>query len=199
MARRTTITDEQILDAARRVFLEEGFAAPTAKIARLAGVSEGSIFNRFSTKEALFYESLGVDPQASWHRKAESLRHEWRGEEGMIELFVEILAFFNEAMPRLFVMFGNRVGAPAFDLFRGLFQNPRDRDLSVLGGLVASQIAAGNVRPVDPGFTAEFILGALVYPVMHSVFARQPLRSEDLPKIAEATVGLVWRGVAQPA
>ncbi|MBU6163239.1 MAG: TetR family transcriptional regulator, partial [Myxococcales bacterium] len=38
MARPTTIDDEVILEAARQVFLEEGYAATTASIARRAGV-----------------------------------------------------------------------------------------------------------------------------------------------------------------
>ena len=60
MARTARITEERILEAAREVFLAEGFGAQTAKIAQRAGVSEGSIFKRFATKEALFYVLLAV-------------------------------------------------------------------------------------------------------------------------------------------
>jgi hypothetical protein len=41
MARPVTISDEQILDAARAVFTEKGPRATTAEIAERAGVSEG--------------------------------------------------------------------------------------------------------------------------------------------------------------
>jgi AcrR family transcriptional regulator len=43
MARVTTITDEQILSAAREVFLAQGFNAPATDIAKRAGISSGSI------------------------------------------------------------------------------------------------------------------------------------------------------------
>ncbi|MFO1168990.1 MAG: TetR/AcrR family transcriptional regulator [Rhodoblastus sp.] len=45
----------QILDGARRVFLAEGFdAASMNDIARVAGVSKGTIYSYFASKDALF-------------------------------------------------------------------------------------------------------------------------------------------------
>jgi AcrR family transcriptional regulator len=42
-----------ILAAATQVVAEQGIGAPTAKIARLAGVAEGSLFTYFSNKDEL--------------------------------------------------------------------------------------------------------------------------------------------------
>lgn len=42
-----------ILGAATRVFAEQGLAAPTAKIAREAGVAEGTLFTYFASKDEL--------------------------------------------------------------------------------------------------------------------------------------------------
>jgi len=58
MARPVTIREEVLLAAARAVFLRHGYAAPSALIARRAGVSEGLLFKRFRTKEALFLAAL---------------------------------------------------------------------------------------------------------------------------------------------
>ena len=44
---------KQILNAATRLFAEEGLAVPTARIAKEAGVSNGTLFNYFSTKQDL--------------------------------------------------------------------------------------------------------------------------------------------------
>jgi len=73
MARHATITDDQILDAARAVFIEEGFRARTSKVAQLAGVSEGTIFKRFETKERLFLAALQIPYPAPWHALLERL------------------------------------------------------------------------------------------------------------------------------
>ncbi|MCB5196271.1 TetR/AcrR family transcriptional regulator [Deefgea salmonis] len=46
---------QQILDGARRVFIELGFAhSSVEKIAKAAGVAKGTIYNYFDSKEALF-------------------------------------------------------------------------------------------------------------------------------------------------
>ena len=58
MSRPVVIQDETILTAARAVFLRHGYAAPSALIARQAGVSEGLLFKRFRTKHALFLAAL---------------------------------------------------------------------------------------------------------------------------------------------
>jgi AcrR family transcriptional regulator len=42
-----------ILVAATQVFAEQGVSAPTAKIAQVAGVAEGTLFTYFSTKDEL--------------------------------------------------------------------------------------------------------------------------------------------------
>jgi AcrR family transcriptional regulator len=44
---------EKLLAAAREVFCERGLAAPLESVAARAGVSIGTLYNRFSTREAL--------------------------------------------------------------------------------------------------------------------------------------------------
>jgi AcrR family transcriptional regulator len=58
MARPVSIDDDQILAAARGVFLEHGIRGTTAEVASRAGVSEGSIFKRWKTKEELFNAAM---------------------------------------------------------------------------------------------------------------------------------------------
>src|ERR671933_163026 len=51
----------QILDGARRVFLAQGFdGASMGEIARAAGVSKGTLYVSFDSKEALF-EALTIE------------------------------------------------------------------------------------------------------------------------------------------
>ncbi|SNQ47441.1 Transcriptional regulator, TetR family [Frankia canadensis] len=45
---------ERVLQAAREVFAESGFAAPLDEIAARAGVGAGTVYRHFPTKEALF-------------------------------------------------------------------------------------------------------------------------------------------------
>lgn len=56
-------TRERILDAARDVIFNKGLVRATTKeIARVAGVSEGTLYNYFANKEEIFLEALGQLP-----------------------------------------------------------------------------------------------------------------------------------------
>ena len=68
MPRPVSIHNDAILDAARTVFLSNGYQASTALIARRAGVSEGSIFKRFRTKTELFLAAMHVQGRNQEHQ-----------------------------------------------------------------------------------------------------------------------------------
>ncbi|MCA7887874.1 TetR/AcrR family transcriptional regulator [Burkholderia contaminans] len=80
---------EAILAAAARALAEDGASATTARIARLAGVAEGTVFTYFETKDALLnalYVSLKADMRDAMmtgfpeHAPAEqAVRHAWNG------------------------------------------------------------------------------------------------------------------------
>ncbi len=58
MGRHKTISDEDVLAAARGVFQEKGHAASTREIAAAAGVSEAVLYQRFKSKNALFFSAM---------------------------------------------------------------------------------------------------------------------------------------------
>jgi AcrR family transcriptional regulator len=58
MARPKTISDDGILAAAREVFRRSGHAASTREIAQKLGTSEGIIYQRFESKDALFFAAM---------------------------------------------------------------------------------------------------------------------------------------------
>jgi AcrR family transcriptional regulator len=59
----------QIIEGARRVFLREGFdAASMGEIAREAGVSKGTLYVYFESKEALFAALVGESKRATAER-----------------------------------------------------------------------------------------------------------------------------------
>jgi AcrR family transcriptional regulator len=58
MGRHKTISDESLLETARGAFRERGFAVSGREIARLAGVSEAVLYQRFGSKDALFFAAM---------------------------------------------------------------------------------------------------------------------------------------------
>jgi AcrR family transcriptional regulator len=58
MGRRKTISDEEVLDIARAVFREQGHTATTREIAQVAGISEAVLYQRFGSKDELFFAAM---------------------------------------------------------------------------------------------------------------------------------------------
>lgn len=58
MARRSLLTDEEILARARPVFVEKGYAARTKQLAAAVGLTWGAIAARFGSKQALFTQAM---------------------------------------------------------------------------------------------------------------------------------------------
>ena len=58
MGRPKTISDDAVLRIARDVFRKHGHTATTREVAQAVGISEAILYQRFGTKDALFFASL---------------------------------------------------------------------------------------------------------------------------------------------
>jgi AcrR family transcriptional regulator len=58
MGRQKTITDEEVLRIARNIFRAQGHTATTRKIALAAGISEAVLYQRFGSKDELFFAAM---------------------------------------------------------------------------------------------------------------------------------------------
>jgi AcrR family transcriptional regulator len=67
MGRRKTISDQEVLRVARDVFRTQGHTATTRQIADAAGISEAVLYQRFGSKDELFFAAMhpsGPDVEA---------------------------------------------------------------------------------------------------------------------------------------
>jgi AcrR family transcriptional regulator len=58
MGRHKTISDDAVLGVARRIFREQGHTATTRAIAEAAGISEAVLYQRFGSKDDLFFAAM---------------------------------------------------------------------------------------------------------------------------------------------
>lgn len=93
-----TATRQRILDAAKRLFAQQGFeTATTRDIARMAQIAAGTLFNYFPTKESLAECLIG---QA--HTKAiETFLEDWQSEDAAASLEESLFAFVAAGLRRL--------------------------------------------------------------------------------------------------
>src|SRR5437879_2854087 len=109
MARQTTITDDQILAAARALFLEKGVSATTAEVAERAGCAEGSIFKRFATKADLFRAAIvpsAVD-EVAWLKTLVGGLGKGDLEQHLVEVGLLAIDFFRGIMPLMMMSWSN--------------------------------------------------------------------------------------------
>ena len=58
MGRHKTISDDEVLAIARDIFRQQGHTATTRAIADAAGISEAILYQRFGSKDALFFTAM---------------------------------------------------------------------------------------------------------------------------------------------
>jgi AcrR family transcriptional regulator len=58
MGRPKTITDDEVLRIARKVFRERGHTATTREVAQAVGISEPILYRRFGSKDTLFFAAM---------------------------------------------------------------------------------------------------------------------------------------------
>lgn len=219
MGRSRTITDEQILEAAREVFLAEGFGGSTLEIARRAGISEGSIFKRFPTKEKLFFAAMGILDVPEWVKQLKTLPGQGELKENLVALSLEIIEFQRDVLPRILMMQARGHSSP-IDPETGVFTDqpskpslgesghpddrarisepPLVRDLKALTTFFEAEIQQGRMQPCDPEIAARTLLGTLASHVLLELTLHSSQTTEATLTYVREFVDLLWRGMALP-
>lgn len=163
MARPRKYDDELILKAAATVFLEQGASAGTAMIARRAGVSEGILFKRFKTKEALFEAALTADGESNQWRQ---LLIESAGKSTpRRNLKKAILALFDKLqklVPKLMVLEGQGRHRPPPSGAKA----PPLEDAAAITAYLKKEVKNGRLKLAHPERHAHEIVGAVVHCTM---------------------------------
>ena len=182
MARPSTISNEQILDAARAEFLEKGPSATTAEIARRAGISEGSIFRRFETKEALLVAAMLHHGQPEWIEWAGELAGSGDLRENLERICHGIIAFFRRVMPGAAVLIACRISPR--DVFLRDPDPPPVRAIRALTQFLLVEQRVGRVRLCDAEIAARQLLSNMHF----FVFCEQARIHERMPLADETYV-----------
>jgi len=201
MARPISIKDQTIIDAARAVFLERGFGATTAEVAERAGVSEGTLFNRFHSKTGLFQAAM--EPTFESPDFVEGL--EARVGTGDLREHLTQIAeagvnFFRQIMPLTMMSWSNPGPTGLPDILTQPNPPPL-RALRKLGSYFEAEIRLGRLRPFDPEILARIFLGGVQQYVFFELVTRaQHALPMPLPTFLRGLVAVLWDGASpQPA
>lgn len=186
--RRKEARPAEILDAALAVFAEKGFAAARLEqVARRAGVSKGTLYLYFDSKETLFEAVVrsAIVPRIA---EAEEMAAAHDGSAAdllgrLYRLFAEIMADPKvSAIPKL--MIAESGNFPA--LARFYLREVVHRGLRLMAAVLQRGAARGEFVPINPVHATRL----LIAPVLFLALWRQSLgRHDETPLDADAFLG----------
>ena len=174
MARPPSITDEEVLAAARAVFLSKGISATVDEVAARCGVGEATIFRRFPTKQALFLAAMEMG-ETEWgrflmDRAASAARGESPDTRAMLHTLArDMLDAGRKMMPLIMMKLSN----PNM-IDRGRASTRALGFIRILTDFFEVQVREGRISIEDPRIAARIWLGAIRHMVMFE-------EADDLP------------------
>jgi AcrR family transcriptional regulator len=190
MGRKKRISDADLLAAAREVFVKEGFGASTKEIARRAAVSEGVLYQRFLTKDELFFAAM-IPPPADVMRMFR--QSGLRGRRLIAQLTIAMLEFSRQALPVMLPLMMH----PGFRL-EDLAERHPDSPIFVLrreiGPFLQREREAGRLGPVDARGAS-----LLVWSFAQAIAFFERLGAHGgkfAPDVIESAIDCMWKGLA---
>ena len=194
MARPITITDEQILEAARTVFLKDGFNASTVEIAQRAGVAEGTLFRRFATKEGLFRAAMKPPAVPSWVRELDILCGQGEMRDNLMRIVREIIHFAQERIPFVMLRWSHKPSSDTVPTDEGGAAVARDNRR--LAQFLQQEVDQERLRPCQVEIVARLLMGSCMNLVLDSVVNKQPLTAEEIERFTADLIDTLWQGIA---
>lgn len=196
--RRPDARPEEILDAAETVFGEQGFArAKLEDVARQAGISKGTVYRYFESKEALFREMVRAKV-VSRVAQGEGIARQWDGDAATLltTLMRRMWATMREpGMSQLSRLVHSEL-ANFPELARFYFDEVIVRSRAMLQGAVDRGIATGEFRPESRLVVARAIPTLLVHAAQtQCFFARFDPAALTDAQVVDGVIDLVLHGV----
>lgn len=193
MGRHRTIDDNQLLEIARQVFRERGHTATTRDVARAAGISQSVLYQRFPTKDDLFFAAMLPPPP----NLQALLGHEDEAQQGVERhlsgIALRLLAYFESVAPAILRV----VTHPSFDpsaIAHAHGHILAEQLVEGFAGRIRALQQRGFVAPVDAQATAEAFVAAIHSIAMFHVFSGTSLGQVDRDRI-QSFVQVFWQGL----
>lgn len=158
MGRRKTVSDADLLAAARETFVKLGSAASTREIARRAGVSESVLFQRFTSKAELFFAAM-VPPAVDVEAVLAAPR-DTGPRERLEEIAIRLMAYFRTLVAVLLPAATH----PSFDFENFAHRHPDNPLHRLRAGLTRhfeEERDRGAIVTENPGAAALTLFAAL--------------------------------------
>jgi AcrR family transcriptional regulator len=166
------ISTDELLAVAREVFLTRGIRATTAEVAERARVSEGVLFHRFRSKDALFRAAMRFDPEEVPEPMAALAsrvgEHDLRAV--LVDVATRMLDIGRISLPVMMMSWSNPAGDYALEKIATKRPHGYGEALASLVSFFEGEMKGGRLRPQDPEVIARMFIGSLHHYCMTELF-----------------------------
>jgi len=197
--RRAEARPDEVLDAALELFIEKGFAATRVEdIAEKAGISKGSIYLYFPSKQALIkgLVTRAISPVAT---NVIEMIYSFEGDpRTLITLILNMIAtrFADKrvlAIPQLIMR--EAVSFPEIALVYR--EQVLERLLPVFENMIARGVAGGYFKKVDPELTTRTIMGPVfAHLLLSEFFGIEPRDGLALDRLIDNHISILFDGLS---
>ena len=203
MSRPSHINADQILDAARAIFLERGFHETSiALIAERAGISEGSIFNHFKNKRSLFAAAMQIR-SASILDSLHDRVGKGKPREALIALTTEWLTYVEELLPKLMMVWSHRsslrrtpVGLSFGPGRSRRWAGPPPEVVAKVSAYFRGEMGLGRIRTTNPEILARVWLDVVWSYAMSRIMSAGVVLDLSAETYVAAVIDQLWHGLA---
>ena len=166
-----------IIEAATRVFLENGFEKTTmSDIATQLGGSKATLYGYFSTKEDLFLEAMNALAETLFAKTYAELSTDGDIRDMLRHFGISMLSFTTSAnalaMFRLMI-----AGSARIEIGRSMVVQGMEKGEAAIKALLKATMNAGQLRQCDPQVVADHLRALLESEFHH----KQLLSAVDIP------------------
>lgn len=192
MGRRKIIEDEQLLAKARAIFVRDGISVGSRRIAEEIGISSSVLFQRFGSKEELFFAAMtppipDMTVLLTPHDAADP------PEARLDSIAAGLLTYFRQLAPVLTALSTH----PAFHYPTFAERHPAASLETLIGDLMtalADQHRNGDIDCPDPGPVVLHLV-AVAYAL--AMFERMGVHDGQFDQdTVHALAQVLWRGIA---
>ena len=193
MQKRSQETRSKILNAAQTLFAQSGYdATGVADICQAAGVSKGSFYYHFPSKQALFLELLdewlaGLDAQLNLLRQNDK-----NVPESLIAMTSVMPLVFQSAGDHLQMFLEFWIQASRDATIWEATIAPYHHYQTLFASLIEEGITEGSLEPVDPQLTAQVIVSLAVGLLLQGLLDPQ---GADWEKVAKQGIQYLVDGI----
>ena len=190
MGRARTVEDEYILEAARQAFIDRGQLATTREIAEAAGISQAVLYQRFGSKDDLFFSAMAPPPPDLEDLLGDPPRDAQETESYLTDLAERLYRYFETVAP-LFVQLATHTAFNSdhlADAHQPMMESGLIESLSTRFSDLAEK---DYIREGDGGAMAQLLISVVHGEAVSAALLKTPPNEDRRREM----IRLIWRGL----